>query len=1199
MAKQEAAGSGGEVPEPSVARSTPGPRVAHYALAVAAVAVATLLRWLLDPALGDAYPVSLYYAAIILVAWFTRLGPSIVALLLGAYAADFFFIQPRYTWMFNLHGAVDTIGFMLYVVVGITAIAAVEHMRRLRVRAEAHPELLRVTLANIGEGVITTDVRGNVDFLNPVAEALTGWTREEAVGRSLTEVFHIVNRETRAQVENPALRAVREGTIVGLANHTILIARDGTERHIADSAAPIRSKDDQIIGGVLVFRDVTASHQAEVELRRVDGRFRLAAQVAGLAVAEIDYATGQVHLSPESAVLFGLPPEPLVVSRASIHSMFHPDDRPALEKLIAASYDPAGTGEFAMDHRIIRPDGQVRWHSVRKQVFFENQQRSRSLLAMFDITEHKRQEKLVQDAFDYATNILDTQRDPFLVLDKDLRVVSANRSFYKSFRVEKDATQGRFAYDLGDGQWNIPALRELLEDVLPKNQAFDGFEVKHDFPAGVGQKTMLINARRIRKPGDDSELILLSIEDITEQKESQQALLASHARFETLFHSSPVGMYMVDADFRLRNISEHTRAVFGDIKDLMGRDFAEVVHILWPPQVAAEILTHFRRTLATGECYRSPEFSAERFDHKVHEYYDWQIHRIALPDGRYGVVCYFLDISARVLAEQSLRDSEVRYRRLFETAKDGILILDAHTGKITDANAFMCGLTGLEKSEILGKELFQIGMYKDIEENKAAFSELQRIGYLRHDHLPVSNQRGEKVAVEFVANVYQEGDRLVAQCNVRDISERSRLEKAVAVQTDALAAQARAKDEFLAMLSHELRNPLAPIRAAAHLMRLQERGGGASANPILQQAREIIERQVANLTRMVSDLSEVSCVISGRIRLDLRAVDMKQVVEHAVQSVTPLFEQRKHAVSVSLCSEPVWAHADPMRLEEVLVNLLNNAAKYTPDGGRIAIACELRRERGKDYAMVRVRDNGVGIEESLLPRVFDLFTQGDRSLERSWGGLGIGLSLASRLMAMHGGTIEAHSAGPGKGSEFTVKLPLIAAPKVQSAAESRPLDSETPILAGTEDAAVKPPAVRVLVVDDNIDLVTMLCGTLRLKGFIVQSAYEGSEGLRIAQEWRPDIALLDIGLPGLDGYQIARRLRAENVFAVGAGGEGMIEAGGVPTAGTGPRMKLIAITGYGREDDIAHAREAGFDGHLVKPCDMELLEEMMAAPAKG
>ncbi|MFZ4574232.1 MAG: PAS domain S-box protein [Phycisphaerales bacterium] len=802
--------------------------------------------------------------------------------------------------------------------------------------AAVSAEWLLVTLSCIGDGVITTDPRGLVTFMNPTAQALTGWTQEEATaggGVSVQTVFNIINEVTRVNVESPTVRALREGLIVGLANHTILIARDGTERNIDDNAAPIKDARGVIAGAVLCFRDVT---------------------------------------------------------------------------------------------------------------------------------EHKRQEKLAQEAVDFATNILETQREPFLVLDKDLRVVSANRSFYKSFRVEKDATQGRFVYDLGDGQWNIPALRELLEDVLPRDHAFEGFEVEHDFPAGVGRKTILINARRLCKPGDDSELILLAIEDVTARKQ----------------------------------------------------------------------------------------------------------------------------------ADQAQRDSEVRYRRLFESAKDGVLIMDAQTGKITDANPFMCGLTGLERSEILGKELHEIGMFKDADENKAAFRELQSTGYIRHEHLPVQNRRGERVEVEFVANVYKEGDSLVAQCNVRDISERILLQQQVAKQAAVLAQQARSKDEFLAMLSHELRNPLAPIRAAAHLMRLQERGGLVPANPILQEAREVIERQVANLTKMVSDLSEVSRVISGRIRLDLRAVDMKQVVEHAVQSATPLFEQRKHTVSVSACSEPVWAYADATRLEEVLVNLLNNAAKYTPDGGRIAVSCELRHEGGKDYAMVRVRDNGVGIEETLLPRVFDLFTQGERSLDRAWGGLGIGLSLAHRLMTMHGGTIAAHSAGAGKGSEFSVKLPLLAAPRTQGASAGPSLGTEAASLTSIEGEAVKESAGRVLVVDDNIDLVTMLCGTLRLKGFIVQSAYTGPEGLRIAQEWRPEVALLDIGLPGLDGYEIARRLRAEDARAPEAAGPGH-ELGGA----AGTRMKLIAITGYGRDDDIALAKQAGFDGHLTKPVEFKDLERIMAAPA--
>ncbi len=757
-------------------------------------------------------------------------------------------------------------------------------------------EWLLVTLSSIGDAVITTDANGRVTLLNPVAQILTGWTQEEAVSRDLSAVFHIVNEETRAEVANPALRALKDGVIVGLANHTILISKDGTERPIDDSAAPIRNDRGEIAGSVLVFRD---------------------------------------------------------------------------------------------------------------------------------ITERRRQEKLIKDAMDYAHNILETQREPFLVLSRDLRVVSANRSFCDAFQVEKNETEGRFVYDLGNEQWNIPALRELLEKILPKDQAFDGFEVKHHFEH-IGLKSMLLNARRIRKPGNHSELILLAIEDIT----------------------------------------------------------------------------------------------------------------------------------ARRAAEQALNDSEVRYRRLFQSAKDGILILDAKTGKIIDANAFMSALVGLEPYELTGKELHEIGLFKDTEESKKAFRELQRTGYLRYEHLPVQNQRGETVEVEVVANVYQEDGRQVAQCNVRDTSERALLQQRIADQVEAIASESRRKDEFLAMLSHELRNPLAPIRSAVHVLKVQERG---SENMLQRQAREIIERQVTNLTKLVSDLLEISRVVSGRIRIDPQTVDLNQILEHALETVKPLIEQRKHELIADPCTDPVWVNADSVRLEEVFVNLLGNAAKYTPDGGRIEVRCN--HPRGSNHAEVRIRDNGVGIDTELLPRIFDLFTQAERSLDRSAGGLGIGLSLAHRLVDLHGGTIEAQSPPENAdvGSEFIVRFPL------------------TPGLGGVphheahDEAAGESKGTRVLVVDDNVDMVTMLASSLRHFGYSVQVAHTGPDGLKSAEQWRPDVVLLDIGLPELDGYEVARSLRSNPEY----------------------KPKLIAITGYGRDHDKALAREAGFDAHMVKPYDFHELEKLI------
>jgi PAS domain S-box-containing protein len=512
------------------------------------------------------------------------------------------------------------------------------------------------------------------------------------------------------------------------------------------------------------------------------------------------------------------------------------------------------------------------------------------------------------------------------------------------------------------------------------------------------------------------------------------------------------------------------------------------------------------------------------------------------------------DGTTRRAAEEELRHTEVRYRRLFQTAKDGILILDAHTGVIIAANAFMEGLVGLESGELLGKELYQIGMFKDIAHNKAAFRELQRNRYIRYEHLPVQDQRGGTVEVEFIANVYHENDRLVAQCNVRDISTRVALEKKVAQQAGALADEARSKDEFLAMLSHELRNPLAPIRSAVHLLKLQQ---PSDVNPIQREALEVIDRQVGNLTKLVSDLLEVSRVINGRIHFNMQTVDLYQVVQHAMQTVMPLVEKHRHTLALLPCgTAPVWVRADALRMEEVFINLLTNAAKYTPAGGTINVACNTHAGE----VSMHISDTGVGVAPELLPRLFDLFTQADRTLDRSEGGLGIGLALAHRLVVLQGGTIQAKSDGLGKGSCFTVRIPLISEPVVD--------------LEAIATSAMGPAAngKRVLVVDDNVDLVTMLTTTLRYKGYLVQSAHTGPDGLLIAAHWLPEIVLLDIGLPGINGYEVARRLRADPRTA---------------------KARLIALTGYGQESDIALTREAGFNAHLVKPYEFDQLEKLM------
>jgi PAS domain S-box-containing protein len=676
-------------------------------------------------------------------------------------------------------------------------------------------------------------------------------------------------------------------------------------------------------------------------------------------------------------------------------------------------------------------------------------------------------------------------------------------------------------------------------------------EVVIERPDG-SRVTVVVNIRQLKNERGEVTGAINCFYDVTERKRAETSI----ARLAAIVESSDDAIISKDLNGTIKSWNRGAERLFGyAAEEVIGKS----VTLLIPPDHVDEeagILERLRR----GESVEHYETVRRRKDGSLLDI-SLTISPIRDAQGRViGASKVARDITEHRRMEAAVLDSEVRYRRLFTTAMDGIIVLDAHNGRIIDANAYMCGLLGLEAAELRGKELWEIGLFKDIEENKAAFQRLQQDRFLRYDHLPIQNRRGESIAVEFVSNVYQEGPRLVAQCNVRNISDRVAMEKKITEQTQALADESRRKDEFLAMLSHELRNPLAPIRSAAHLLRLQERG---SENPIQAQAREISERQVTNLTRLVRDLLEISRVVTGRIRLDRHTVDMNEIVRHAVETSRPLIEQRRHQLTINLCSQPVWVYADATRMEEVLTNLLNNAAKYTPDGGKIEVDCQ----HHQNHALLRIRDNGVGIDEKLLPRIFELFTQADRSLDRAAGGLGIGLSLAHRLVGLHGGTIEANSEGLGRGSEFIVKLPIV--PEPAAPGEGEPAASEPTAHASTDDSP------RVLVVDDNTDSCMMLAYFLREKGYGVQTAHTGPDAVRVATQWRPDIALLDIGLPGLDGYEVARRLRADRALK---------------------HTRLVALTGYGSDSDIRLAREAGFDAHLLKPFELDEVERMFATP---
>ncbi|HJT62385.1 MAG TPA: response regulator [Burkholderiales bacterium] len=365
------------------------------------------------------------------------------------------------------------------------------------------------------------------------------------------------------------------------------------------------------------------------------------------------------------------------------------------------------------------------------------------------------------------------------------------------------------------------------------------------------------------------------------------------------------------------------------------------------------------------------------------------------------------------------------------------------------------------------------------------------------------------------------------------------------------------KDEFLAMLSHELRNPLAPIRNAVEVIRRL-----APPDPKLTMARDVVDRQVSLLARLVEELLDVSRISQGKISLKKEPIELSRIISHSVETARPLIDARAQTLTVSAPPAPVWLSADFARLSQVVANLLNNAAKYTAEGGRI----ELVADAAEGEAQISVRDNGTGIEAALLPKVFDLFVQGDRSLDRGQGGLGIGLTLVKRLVELHQGTVGVASDGAGRGSTFTVTLPCISAVEPQRAAP-------------TAVAALKSSSEvygrRVLVVDDNVDAAESTAAFLRLEGHEVKAVHDGLQALASLKVFDPHVVVLDIGLPGLDGYAVARQLRER---------------------GDTSHVLLIALTGYGQKEDRARAAAAGFDYHYVKPADPR---EIQAAIERG
>jgi PAS domain S-box-containing protein len=662
--------------------------------------------------------------------------------------------------------------------------------------------------------------------------------------------------------------------------------------------------------------------------------------------------------------------------------------------------------------------------------------------------------------------------------------------------------------------------------------------------------------------------------DITERKNAElarqeseriasQALvreLDNRRRLDVLLDSAPVGIVYVDRDGGLLRANATNRDIWGDHPAPSEAEGYGEWKGWWPPGADK-----------AGQPIRSDEWPifrvlrGEDVDGGIAEIEPFgapgtrrtiMIRTAAIRnehDEIVGAVAANMDISAQVEAERAMKDSEARFRTIANVIPQMVWSAPAEGGN-DYLNTRWHEFTGVPEDELCGQGWRRIIHPDDLPVLLAAWDRSRATGSaLEVEHRVIHRSGQYRWMLNRALPVTGEGGRIVRWMGtLTDIHDKKRGE-------EELKAAARRKDEFLAMLAHELRNPLAPISSAAQLL-----GHVAADERRVRQSSEIIIRQVRHLTGLVDDLLDVSRVTRGLVELESERVDLKAVVANAVEQARPLVEARRHRFDQAVDAAPAWVDGDRIRLVQVVANLLNNAAKYTPQGGAIALSLDVLGER----ATISVRDNGIGIGPDLLPQVFDLFTQAERTPDRAQGGLGLGLALVKSLVGLHGGSVEARSEGPGLGSTFSVSLPLAQA--------ARPLSA-----AGGDAALADAQRVhRILVVDDNADAAQSLAEILRALGHQVEVAHEPRRALALAAHSWPEVFILDIGLPDIDGYALARRLRA------------------MADETPGERAALyLALTGYGQAHDKVLSKAAGFDRHFVKPVDLEsLLAALSEAP---
>ncbi|MBV8030387.1 MAG: PAS domain S-box protein [Betaproteobacteria bacterium] len=634
---------------------------------------------------------------------------------------------------------------------------------------------------------------------------------------------------------------------------------------------------------------------------------------------------------------------------------------------------------------------------------------------------------------------------------------------------------------------------------------------------------------------------------MTEPEEPARPLAGLDNPFQRLVESvHDYAIFLLDADGRVASWNPGAERLKGyAAHEILGKHFS----IFYPEEAKARGWPQQELVMAAAQGRFEDEGLRVRKDWTTF----WANVVITAIKDRDGTLRGFAkitrDLTERRRQEELLRQSEARFRTLVDAVKDYAIFMLDPEGRVVSWNSGAERINGYSRDEILGRH-FSLLYPEEGRQRRWPEQELEtaaRTGRFEDEGLRVRKD-GTTFRANVVLTAIRDADgTLQGFAKVtRDLTDRRRVE--------ALEKAEKQTNEFLAMLAHELRNPLAPIRNALHLLTRKP-----TTDPTELWVRDVLQRQTVQMTRLVDDLLDVSRITRSTVALSRARVDLRRSIREAADASAQWIQSRGHELVIELPEEPLETEADPVRLSQVIQNLLHNAAKFTPNGGRIVV----RAGRSGEHVTFSVEDTGIGMSPELVRTAFELFKQGQQSIDRPEGGLGVGLTLVERLVTLHGGSIEAASEGPGQGSKFSVRLPAYAG--------SEPAEADAE---GADEGSAR--RLRIVIVDDNADAANALRYLLENEGHEIRVATNGPAGLAAAREFRPEALLLDIGLPELNGYEIARQVRADSKL---------------------PRMTIIAITGYGQPQDRARTAAAGFDHHLTKPVEFSALRRLLRAVA--